>query len=68
MERLHAYLKDFIAKQITTDRLWRRIDVIYSGHDVSWLVLLLLFFVGIPTKRPSSDSLKRYDALLESRC
>ncbi|EUB63314.1 5'-3' exoribonuclease [Echinococcus granulosus] len=34
MESLHEFFKRFIANQISSDPLWRRIDVIYSGHDV----------------------------------
>ncbi|CDI98432.1 5' 3' exoribonuclease 1 [Echinococcus multilocularis] len=34
MESLHEFFKRFIADQISSDPLWRRIDVIYSGHDV----------------------------------
>uniref|UniRef100_A0A5K3F884 5'-3' exoribonuclease 1 n=2 Tax=Mesocestoides corti TaxID=53468 RepID=A0A5K3F884_MESCO len=33
MVRLHDFLKKFIASQITSDPVWRRIDIIFSGHD-----------------------------------
>ncbi|VDK41586.1 unnamed protein product [Taenia asiatica] len=33
MESLHEYFKKFIAEQIAADPLWRRVDIIYSGHD-----------------------------------
>ncbi|KAL5970272.1 5'-3 exoribonuclease 1 [Taenia solium] len=33
MENLHEYFKMFITEQIAADPLWRRVDVIYSGHD-----------------------------------
>ncbi|VUZ47462.1 unnamed protein product [Hymenolepis diminuta] len=33
MVRLHEFFKSYIANQITNDSTWRRVDIIYSGHD-----------------------------------
>lgn len=35
MARLHEFFKTYIANQIANDPTWRRVDIIYSGHDVS---------------------------------
>ncbi|KAM7536141.1 hypothetical protein Aperf_G00000098663 [Anoplocephala perfoliata] len=34
MTRLHEFFKKYIADQVSTDPIWRRVDIIYSGHDV----------------------------------
>ncbi|VDO07664.1 unnamed protein product [Rodentolepis nana] len=44
MARLHEYFKTYIANQITNNPIWRRADVIYSGHDI---------FLGLATHEPN---------------
>ena len=34
MCRLHSYLKFFIQRKISTDALWSRMEVVYSGHNI----------------------------------
>lgn len=46
MESLHEYFKEFIAEQIAADPLWCRVDVVYSGHDVSCRHVFCPFDVG----------------------
>ncbi|KAA0201135.1 5' 3' exoribonuclease 1 [Fasciolopsis buskii] len=36
MDRLNSFLQRFVQDQVTHNYAWRRIDVILSGHDVSF--------------------------------
>ncbi|CAL8082351.1 unnamed protein product [Calicophoron daubneyi] len=33
MDRLHTFLKQFVREQVNANEVWRRMDVILSGHD-----------------------------------
>lgn len=35
MARLQAQLKFFVASKISTDKLWQKVKIILSGHEVS---------------------------------
>ena len=37
MARLHEQLKYFINQKLTTDPSWQKVEVIFSGHEVSVL-------------------------------
>ena len=36
MDRLHDQLKYFTAKKVSTDEKWQNVQIILSGHDVSF--------------------------------
>ena len=37
MVRLHEQLKYFTAKKVSTDEKWQNVQIVLSGHDVSFL-------------------------------
>jgi len=40
MARLHEQLKYFVAKKVSTDKLWQGLRVYLSGHEVACVLSL----------------------------
>lgn len=41
MARLQAHLKYFVSLKVSTDKMWQKVKIILSGHDVSDFLLFL---------------------------
>ena len=37
MAKLHEQLKYFVAKKVSSDRLWQGLRIYLSGHEVIWV-------------------------------
>ena len=50
MARLSDHLKYFINQKLSTDESWQKVEIIFSGHEVSIMVIVIvnLEFFGLP--------------------